>query len=204
MIPKLLKLGRLAMFAAVLLLVAACGGQEDETLAGYERTPEPTVGSVTIAIADGTNDEFAFQAKPGKLLMVTFGFTNCPDICPTTLADARIAFGELGERADDVDLAWVSIDPVRDTDEVTTTYVQSFIDDAIPLRTGDTEQLAIVADAFGVTYIVQDNDAGETEVAHTPNVYLVDDTGSIILTWPFGVPSLDIASDLTIMLDRRS
>ncbi|MFB0902195.1 MAG: hypothetical protein QMA93_04965, partial [Acidimicrobiales bacterium] len=55
----------------------------------------------------------------------------------------------------------------------------------------------------GVTYIIQENDAGETEVAHTPNVFVVDDTGSVILTWSFGVPAGDMASDLTILLDRQ-
>lgn len=181
---------------------AAGSGDEGLTLAGYEREPEPIVGSISLPAANRDNAAFAFQADPDELLMVAFGFTSCPDICPTTLADMRLAFNQLGARSDEVDLAWVSIDPERDTAEATTNYVEAFVANGIALRTDDAEQLLIAADAFGVTFIIQENEAGDTEVAHTPNVFVVDDTGSIILTWPFGVPANDMASDLTILLDR--
>ena len=198
---------------AVVLLLAACSGSgsddaasssdDGSTLAGYERDPEPTVGTISLPAVNRDVEEFTFQAEPGELLMVAFGFTSCPDICPTTLADARLAFNQLGARADDVDLAWVSIDPERDTAEITTNYVEAFVSDGIALRTDDAEQLLIAADAFGVTYVIQENDAGETEVAHTPNVFVVDDTGSIILTWPFGIAVDDQVNDLNILLDRQ-
>jgi len=204
----------LRSLAAVLIAVAfltACGSGNDSAsanddgpvLAGYERVPEPTVGSIALPAANRNNDAFAFQAEPGELLMVAFGFTHCPDVCPTTLADTRLAFNQLGDRAEDVDLAWVTVDPERDSDEITTDYVEAFVADGIALRTDDATQLAIAADAFGISYFINENDAGETEVAHTPNVSVVDDTGSIVLTWPFGVPSADMASDLNILLDRQ-
>lgn len=196
-----------AVVAGTLVLLAACGGSdaaEEVTLAGYERTPEPTVGSITLPAANRDTDAFAFKAEPGDLLMVNFGYSSCPDVCPTTLADARLAFSQLGERADDIDFAFVSIDPERDTPEVLTDYVEAFLDDnGIALRTDDPDELAVAADAFGATYFVGENEEGEIEVAHTPNIYLVDDTGSIILTWPFGVPVADIVSDLMILLDRQ-
>lgn len=183
--------------------LAAGSGDDGPILAGYEREPEPTVGSISLPAANRDNDAFAFQADPDELLMVTFGFTSCPDICPTTLADMRIVYNQLGARGDDVDLAWVSIDPERDTAELTTNYVEAFVEDGIALRTDDAEELLIAADAFGVTYIIQETETGETEVAHTPNVFVVDDTGSIILTWPFGVPADEVVSDLNILLDRQ-
>lgn len=186
------------------ILLTACGTTEETTLAGYERDPDPTVGSITLPAANRPTDAFAFKAEPGKLLMVTFGFTNCPDFCPTTLADTRLAFSELGTRAEDVDLAWVTIDPERDDAETVTQYVEAFIDGGIALRTDDQAQLLTVADAFGVTYRIGENDQGQIEVGHTTHTYLVDDTGSLILTWTFGVLAADIASDLRIMLDRIS
>ena len=196
----------LAPLLIALALLSARGGSdaaEESALAGYERTPEPTVGSITLPAANLDTDEFAFRAEPDHLLMVNFGYSSCPDICPTTLADTRIAFSQLGERADEVDFAFVSIDPERDTAETLTSYVEAFLADGIALRTDDADELAIAADAFGVTYFVGENAAGELEVAHTPNIYVVDDTGSIILTWPFGVAAADMASDLTILLDRQ-
>ena len=197
---------------AVALLLTSCGGdsanqtadqqQDGPVLAGYERDPEPTVGTITLPAANRDTDAFAFMADPGELMMVTFGYTSCPDICPTTLADMRIAYNQLGDRGNDVSLAWVSIDPERDTAEVITNYVEAFVADGVALRTDDAEALFVAADAFAVTYIVQENDAGELEVAHTPNVFVVDDSGSIVLTWPFGVPAADMVSDLNILLDR--
>lgn len=184
-----------------LVLLTACSAEE-VTLAGYERDPDPSVGAVTLPAANLPTDAFAFKAEPGKLLMVTFGFTNCPDFCPTTLADTRLAFNELGARAEDVDLAWVTIDPARDDAAAATQYVEAFIDGGIALRTDDPSELLTAADAFGVTYRIDENDQGQIEVGHTTHTYLVDDTGSLILTWTFGVLAADIASDLNIMLDR--
>ena len=205
----------LALVFAVALVLTACGGSgadgvsegagteaESPVLAGYEREPEPSVGLITLPAANRDTDAFAFKAEPGHLMMVTFGYTSCPDICPTTLADMRIAFNQLGDRGDNVDVAWVSIDPERDTADVVASYVEAFVSKGVALRTDDAEELIIAADAFGVTYIVQENDAGDLEVAHTPNVFVVDDAGSIVLTWPFGVPPSDIVSDLNILLDR--
>jgi len=194
----------LAVGCALLLIASACGGGEaDVVLAGYERTPDPTVGEVSLPLANKGGGDFRFIADPGELLMVTFGFSSCPDICPTTLSDTRIALNQLGELADRVDFAFVSIDPERDSAEIVTDYVEAFVRNGHALRTDDQEALLIATDAFDVTYIIQENEEGDTEVAHTPHVFLVDDTGSLILTWPFGTTSADVASDLTIMLERQ-
>ena len=198
----------LTLVATLVLFAAACGGSDDganneSALAGYERTPAPEVGSITLPAANRTPADFTFQADPDELLMVTFGYSSCPDICPTTLADSRLALSQLGDRAAAVALAFVSIDPERDTDDVLTNYVEAFIDDGIAVRTDDADALALAADAFGVTYFVGENDAGDLEVAHTPHVFLVDDQGSMILTWPFGTTADDMASDLDLLLDRQ-
>jgi len=198
---------------ALALVVTACGGTADEVagsaerdpetgLAGYQLDPESDVSSVTLPAVNRPTDAFALTAEPGKLLLTTFGFTNCPDICPTTLADMRLAFTNLGPRADDVDLAWISIDPERDTPEGTANYVEAFIDKGIALRTDDAEQLDFAKDAFGVTVLFQELEDGGVEVAHTANIYVIDENGAIILTWPFGISSVDMQSDLTILLDQ--
>lgn len=191
----------IAVLLAAAAIAAACGGDEAE-LAGYDRDPEPSVGHVTLPAVNRDGIDFAIKAEPNELLLVYFGFANCPDICPTTLADTRLAFAELGDRADDVNLAFITIDPDRDSPEVTTDYVEAFVEGSIALRTDDPDELLIAADAFGVTYQITENEAGEIEVGHTPGLYVVDDQGALVLTWPFGVPSTDVASDLNILLDR--
>ena len=193
---------QLLVATAFMLLLSACGGEA--TLAGIVRDPIPIIDSVTMPAANRPVDDFAFRADPDELLVVTFGFTSCPDICPTTLADLAMTFDDLGSRAEDVDLAWVSIDPERDDVAAATTYVEAFVPDGIALRTDDELELALAADAFSVTYIIQESeDGGEPEVAHTANIFVVDDEGNLVLTWPFGVPSADMTSDLNILLDRR-
>jgi len=190
------------LLTGALTIAVACGS-DTATLAGYERSPEPSVGHVSLPAVNRDNADFALKAKPGHLMVVFFGYTSCPDICPTTLADTRLAFAELGDRAQDVNLAMISIDPVRDTPPVLSDYVEAFIDGSIALRTEDRDALALAADAFGVTYSVVANDEGEIEVSHTPNLFVIDDQGSMVLTWPFGVQPTDISSDLNLLLDRR-
>ena len=190
----------LAAVFTISLLAAACG--EEATLAGYELEPDPAVGEFSLPAVNQGGGDFEFRADSDEILMVYFAFTNCPDFCPTTLADTRIALNELGERADEVDVAVVTIDPDRDTEEILTNYVETFIADAVALRTEDQTLLRETAFAFGADYRIVTDDAGEIEVGHTTNLFAVDDTGSLVLTWPFGVTTDDIVNDLTILLDR--
>lgn len=190
-----------AVVAATTLLIA-CGTQAEPVLAGYERDPDPTVGQLSIPAVNRGGEDFYFRADPGELLMVYFGFTSCPDFCPTTLADTRIALSLLEDRADLIDVAFVTVDPTRDSDEVVTNYAESFIEGAIALRTDDEDRLRQAAFGFGADYRIEIDDEGEIDVGHTTTQFLVDDSGSLILTWPFGVTPDDIASDLNILLDR--
>ncbi len=87
----------------------------------------------------------------------------------------RTALGDLGDEADRIDLAMATVDPERDTGEVLTPYVQSFVPDARALRTTDDADLQAAADLFGVTYDVTTTDEGEVEVSHSGFLYAVDD-----------------------------
>lgn len=131
-----------------------------------------------------------------------FGYTSCPDVCPTTLADTRTALERLGDGPGRVNLAMATIDPDRDTDDVLSSYVRSFIPDAHALRTTDEAALRAAADVFGVSYSVTENADGETDVSHTGSLYAVDDQGNLLVSWPFGVTIDDLARDLEILLDR--
>ena len=205
-VPSLLKshaTRTLAIAAVVLVVLSACSGLGGEaTLAGYERSPEPSVADITLPAANRDTDAFAFQAPAGELLLVNFGYTTCPDICPTTLADTRQAFTSLGERADQVNMAFVSIDPELDDETTLTNYVEAFLENGIALRTDNDDDLKDAANAFGVSYQIGFTDEGDREVGHTANVFVVDEAGSVVLTWPFGVPATDMTNDLNILLDR--
>lgn len=179
------------------LVLTACGSTE---LLGFVRTPLPDVGDQTLP--DASNGGVAFEMKAAEegLLLVYFGYTNCPDVCPTSLADIRQALEKLGNKADRVDLAMATVDPDRDTDEVVTGYVQTFVADAHGLRTEDDAELRSVADAFGADYGVTVDEEGQVEVSHTAHIYVVDADGMLRVTWPFGMESEDMARDMKTLL----
>ncbi|HAP78408.1 MAG TPA: hypothetical protein DCR14_20285 [Acidimicrobiaceae bacterium] len=170
-------------------------------LSGYQVEPPQNVAGVTMPDVSNGGTEFEMVAEPGHLLVVYFGYTHCPDVCPTTLFDLKKALRTLGDNAELIDVAMGTIDPERDTDEVITGYLQSFIPDGHALRTTDQEALTAATEAFGASYSVTPVEGGEPEVGHSPFMYLVDENGDIVLTWPFGLPSDAIAIDLDIMID---
>ncbi|MDO8390782.1 MAG: SCO family protein [Actinomycetota bacterium] len=186
------------------LLMAACSDDEaaPKTLSGYELTPAPSVAQFSLPDASQGEVDFPFKATPGHLLIAYFGYMSCPDVCPTTLNEVKNALAELGDDAAKVDLAMTTVDPNRDTGDKITQYVQSFVPSAHGLRTDDAATLKAVADGFGVKYSVTTNADGEIEVTHSAALYVVDATGTIVLTWPFGILRDGIAADLQILFDR--
>lgn len=171
-----------------------------EGLRGMTRDPVPDVSTITLPDASRDGEDFAFVGPEGGLLLVYFGYTSCPDVCPTTLADVRSAMEELGPEADRVDVAMATIDPDRDTAEVLTGYVQSFVPDAHALVTADDARLREAADAFGAEYIVDEVAGDDPEVTHTGFLYAVDSQGRMVITWPFGTSPDDYAHDIGLLL----
>jgi protein SCO1/2 len=189
--------------AGVLLGLAGCGGDDaTREYVGYRQSPGQQVGAASLPDASVEGAEFAFAAEPGHLLIAYFGYTSCPDVCPTTLSGLRQALRDLGDDAARVDLAMVTIDPARDTDDILVGYVQSFVDGAHALRTTDDSALRAVTEAFGASYSVTTAADGAVEVAHSGAMYVVDPSGTVTLTWPFGVTSDDIRGDLALLLEE--
>ena len=188
---------RLWLLVVLAVSIAACG--EPRELAGFVRTPAPSVATSSLPdVASG--EQFEFIAPEDGLLLVYFGYTSCPDVCPTTLADLRVALEDLGDDAERIEVAMATVDPDRDTPEVLTGYLQSFISDGRPLRTESEDELASAAEALGVVYDVSTTDSGDVEVIHSGNLYAIDDQGSLLVTWPFGVEVDDIRLDLEALL----
>lgn len=168
--------------------------------AGIVRIPPPDVGA--ISLPDVTNGvDFPFRAEADGLLVVYWGYTSCPDVCPMTMADLRGAVAGLGADGDRIDVAMVTVDPVRDSPERLTAYVQAFFPEGIAVRTEGAGALRAAAEPFGVSYEVTGEDDGNIEVAHTGFLYAVDDNGLVRLTWPFGTDSDHIQADLRSLLE---
>lgn len=186
---------------ALAFVVAACGDSGPYVPAGLVRTPYPEVGHLALPESTNGGADFAFRAQPGELLLLYFGYTGCPDICPTTLADLRSALRQIGEeRAARVEVAFATIDPERDVDSVMSAYIHAFFDTGHGLRTDDPDLLATVAAPLGVSYSVSTNADGYVEVVHSAWTYAIDEQGRLLLMWPFGTEPEDIAADLKYLL----
>ena len=191
---------------ALVAVVAACGSSDEPaTLSGWVREPLPTVDTVALPDATAADAPFEFRAPEGGLLLVYFGFTFCPNMCPTTLSDVQGALGELGETADNIEVAFVTVDPDRDVGDALTGYIGFFTDgEGHALRTEDPAALQAAADAFGVEYEVAVDDEGNVDVGHTAHLYAVDDQGRLLVTWPFGVTSEALATDIAYLLSEQA
>jgi protein SCO1/2 len=188
---------------ALTVLVAACGTDDDASLEGNVRNPPLDVSEVQLPEAGG-GALVPLTADDGELQLVYFGYTSCPDVCPTTLSDISVALDDLpDDLADRVTVAMVTVDPERDTAAVLDGYLDHFFADGLALRTADPAELAAAADVFGVQFEVEDHEADEPyDVSHTAMTYVVDDTGAVVVEWPFGFETESMTSDLTTLLRR--
>lgn len=135
-----------------------------------------------------------------KVVVVYFGYTFCPDVCPATLSKLADALDILGEKADDVQVMMVSVDPDRDTPEMLAEYVRYFHPDFIGV-TGDEATVNRVATLYGVYYEAQDgSEATGYIVDHTSTVMLVDREGYLKLVLPFEGTAQQIAADINFFL----
>ncbi|MFN8036847.1 MAG: SCO family protein [Acidimicrobiia bacterium] len=199
-----LGLSALVLFGASLVLLGACGGGTGDSakLGGVVRTPPLRVGTVALPDASAGGAPFTMRGPANGLLLVYFGYTNCPDICPTTLADIGQAIRRL-PAADRkrVDVAFVTVDPERDTGEVMTSFLDHFVQTGHALRTDDRALQASSESAFGVQAkkVVKD---GEVSFDHTGFTYAVEDRGAVLVEWPFGLGADAMHKDLVTMLNR--
>jgi protein SCO1/2 len=153
-----------------------------------------------VTLPASTGEPVSLSDFRGKLVLLYFGYTFCPDVCPTTLNTLDKALEMLGSQAEDVQLVMVSVDPERDTPEVLASYLSSFNPGFIGLS-GDPEQLASAATPFGIFYEKHEGSAATGYlVDHTASVMVLDQEGRLRLVIPFQMPAEDIAADLKQLL----
>ncbi len=136
----------------------------------------------------------------GKLVALYFGYTFCPDVCPTTLAELTKAYRALGAKAADLQVIMVTVDPERDTPERLAEYLGYFSPTYIGLS-GTADQIASAATAFGVFYQKHEGTpASGYLVDHTATISVLDREGRVKLVWPFGTDGEGMAADLQHLL----
>jgi protein SCO1/2 len=126
---------------------------------------------------------FTDEDLKGNPFLVFFGFTHCPEVCPTTLHDLSQDLEALGRDADKLRVAFISVDPAQDTPELMKTYLSSF-DPRIVGLTGTEEEIAAVAKAYKIYYRKVPTDSGYT-MDHTASIFLMDGKGEFFGTSNF-------------------
>jgi protein SCO1 len=136
----------------------------------------------------------------GKVVIVFFGFAQCPDVCPVTLAEIAEVKKQLGTEGDKVQTVFITVDPERDTPEVLSAYVKSFGKDTVALR-GTLEQTQATAKAFKVFFTkVPGQTPGSYNIDHTAGAYVFDTQGRVRIFSRYGAGVPALVHDIQLLL----
>lgn len=160
--------------------------------------PFPTAPQIELKQANG--EIFRLADQKGKAVLLFFGYTSCPDVCPTTLAELNMVMNNLGGKTKLVQVIFVSVDPKRDTLEKIQKYVDNFNPEFIGLS-GSNAELEKIWKDYGVFREETESDSALGYIVnHTARVYLIDTDGNLRLSYGFETPVEDIVNDLEILL----
>jgi protein SCO1/2 len=185
---------RCALAAAPLLVIAGC----QEPLRGIVfEDPEP---AAALVLTDAEGTAFDLAAQRGAVVLVYFGYTHCPDVCPTTLSDWASARRALGEDAGQVRFVFVSVDPGRDTPELSLAYARQFDPTFVGLTGTDAEIEALKTAWRIAAYPEGDPRTRDYTVAHPAHTYIVDTEGRLRVLHEPGVRGEELAEDIRKLL----
>jgi protein SCO1 len=180
-----LKVVRLVLWGLVAAALAFGGVLYTQQQSGSDVTMLPDVKlGAPFALVDHTGAPITEQAFAGKPVAIFFGFTHCPEICPTTLYEITGWLEQLGEDGRDIRAFFVSVDPERDTPEVLGGYIASF--PRVTGITGDAAKVAELAKAWKVYFKKQPLDGGDYTMDHTASIFLVKPDGTLQGTIAYG------------------
>jgi protein SCO1/2 len=180
------------------LLLAACGEKPSVQFQNTDLTGA-SFGK-DFALTDHTGKPRTMADFKGKVVIMFFGYTQCPDVCPTTMAEMSAVMKELGPQAEQVQVLFVTVDPERDTQQLLAEYVPAFDRRFLGLR-GTAEQTAAVGKEFKVLYSkVPGKEPGSYSMDHTAASYVFDKQGKIRLLIRPGQGPASAVHDLKLLL----
>jgi len=194
------------LLGALLLASGACDRMTQ--MHGVMIEPPRAVSAYEFTLADGARVTTA--AERGRPMVLSFGYTHCPDVCPTTLADWKRAREELGRDADRVRFVFVTIDPERDTPALAERYAKQFDASFVGVSGDSATTRRILAD-FGAAAAREAPRGGATDsisfvndssyfMSHSAQGFLVDDKGRLVAIYPFGIGWKALLDDLVSLL----
>jgi protein SCO1/2 len=199
--PLLAALG-VALLLAVVVAGALLLAGRGEAYAFNGGVYEPPQPAPPLDLTDQQGQPFSLADQTGKVSLVYFGYTTCPDLCPTTLSDFTVVKEDLGADAERVNFVLATFDPERDTQARLAEYLGFFDESFIGLR-GDAAQTEAAVRAYGVTVKRVEHPESATGylLDHTALVYLVDPEGRLRVSYPYGADPALIAEDVRHLLD---
>lgn len=190
---------RLACLSIALLLLAAAtlaAATGRATLKAGAFDPPAFAPALSLRASNGGT--LSLARYRGRVVLLEFGFTNCPKVCPTTLATLASVRKRLGADARDVQVVFVTVDPERDTVGQMHAYLRGF-DPTFVGGTGAPAELADVRKRYGV--MAQRRNVGDSyTVGHSSSVYLIDRRGRLRAMMPYGASAADYLHDLRVLL----
>ena len=187
----------LPLAAAGLSLIAACGKKEVSFIGS---DISGTKLGQDMAMQDGNGQLRTLADYKGKVVVVFFGFTQCPDVCPTAMAELAQTKELLGKDADKLQVLMISVDPERDTPEVLSAYVKAFDPSFVGL-TGTPEQLSKTAKSFKAYYAKSRGATPDQySMDHASSFYIIDKDGESRVLVSGNASAQDIASDIKQLL----
>ncbi|MBV1776555.1 SCO family protein [Burkholderiaceae bacterium DAT-1] len=188
----------LAIFVAC-ILIGACGQEKPKvSFQSVDITGAAIGGPLVLTGHDGKTHRL--EDYRGKVVVLFFGFTHCPEVCPTTLYELSNTMKQLGAAAEHVQVLFVSVDPERDDVATLARYVPAFDKRFVGL-TGSPEQIKSVADSFKIVYQkVNGKDPKNYSVDHSAGSYILDREGKIRLFVNYGSGSSVFTHDIAELL----
>lgn len=152
-----------------------------------------------FAMTDHTGQPRKLSDYKGKIVLLFFGFTHCPDVCPTTLSEAAGAMKVLGEKSKDVQVLFVTVDPERDTQALLAQYVPAFDPRFVALR-GTREELEVATRQYKVFYEKVPTPSGTYTMNHTAGTFVLDRQGRLRLLIQYGAGVDVVSHDIAQLL----
>lgn len=164
---------------------------------------EPPRVAPDFSLAASTGKTFTLSEHQNQLIVLGFGFTHCPEICPTTLAKLARVYKELGEQATNVQVLYITVDPERDNVERLREYMGYFNSAFIGL-TGDPKLLEALRKDYGIIAAKKMHGNGNYDVHHSSYIYLIDRKGLLRALVPYGKSQEDIVHDIKLLLAEKT
>jgi protein SCO1/2 len=191
---------RTGMIVLVVIVIAIASTLLFSGQSGFRGTTynEPFPPAPNFELTNSSGKQFRLSDERNKIVLLFFGYTSCPDVCPTTLAELNQALKEIGDKASSVQVVFITVDPDRDTPQKIQEYVARFNPSFIGLS-GSTNELQKIWDDYGIFREIVQSDSGII-VNHTARTILIDKESKMRLSYGFGTPVEDIVNDLGILL----